>query len=184
MLCIIMHRNRFKKHRTVKGETIMKKCIALLLCAILCLAMASAFAEGKLDEIAAKGKLVMGTDAAWPPFEYIGAGGEPDGSDIEIGKYIAEQLGVELEIKNIAFDTLSTALDSGEIDLAIAAVTITEERKETVDFSIPYTVAQQYIIVNDDNDAVTYFEDLAGMAIGVHLGTHISSLSAYHAVNA
>lgn len=149
----------------------MKKIFALLLCAALVLSLTSALADGKLEEIAAKGKLVMGTDAAWAPFEYIGANGEPDGSDIEIGKWLAEQLGVDFEVKNIAFDTLSTALNSGEIDLAIAAITITDERKETVDFSIPYTVAQQYITVNEDNDAVTYFEDLAGMNIGVHLGT-------------
>ena len=149
----------------------MKKIFALLLAAVCMLSLSLALADGKLDEIAAAGKLVIGTDAAWPPFEYIGANGEPDGSDIEIGKWLAEQLGVGFEVKNIAFDTLSTALNSGEIDLAIAAITITDERKEEMDFTSPYTVAQQYIIVNDDNDAVKYFEDLAGMNIGVHLGT-------------
>ena len=149
----------------------MKKIlIALLLCA-LSLSAVCGLAEGKLEAIQAAGKLVMGTDAAWPPFEYIGANGEPDGSDIEIGRYLAQQLGVELEVKNIAFDSLSTALVSNEIDVAIAAMTITEERKDAVDFSVPYTVAQQYIIVNDDNDSVSVLEDLAGYAIGVHLGT-------------
>lgn len=149
----------------------MKKIFALILIAALALSASAVLAEGKLESIAAAGKLVVGTDAAWPPFEYIGANGEPDGSDIEIGKWLAEQLGVTLEVKNIAFDTLSTALNSGEIDLAIAAITITDERKEEMDFTSPYTVAQQYIIVNGDNDSVTYFEDLAGMGIGVHLGT-------------
>ncbi len=149
----------------------MKKILATLLVLALALSMTSALADGKLESIQAAGKLVIGTDAAWPPFEYIGADGVPDGSDIEIGKYFAEKLGVDFEVKNIAFDTLSTALVSDEIDLAIAAITITEERKETLDFSVPYTNAQQYIIVNEDNDAVKVLDDLAGQVIGVHLGT-------------
>ena len=152
----------------------MKKFFALVLAMILCLSTA-AFAEaeptGKLAEVLAAGKLVVATDAAWAPFEYIGAEGEVTGSDIEIAKYIAEQLGVELEIINVAFDTISTYLDNDEADLSVTAMTITEERKETIAFSIPYTVAQQYIIVNDDNEVVKTIEDLAGQAIGVHLGT-------------
>ncbi|MBR1408089.1 MAG: transporter substrate-binding domain-containing protein [Clostridia bacterium] len=149
----------------------MKKTLIALLILALCLTASLSLADGKLDSIQAAGKLVMGTDAAWPPFEYIGANGDPAGSDIEIGAYIAAQLGVELEVKNIAFDSLSTALMSDEIDVAIAAMTITEERKDAVDFSVPYTNAQQYIIVNDDNDTVKVLDDLAGQAIGVHLGT-------------
>ncbi len=149
----------------------MKKIIALILVAMMALSMTSAVAEGKLAEIQAKGKLTVCTDAAWAPFEYIGADGKEAGSDIELAKYIAEQLGVELEIINVAFDSISTYLINDEADLSLSAMTITEERKETLDFSVPYTTAQQYIIVLADNDKVNVLDDLAGANIGVHLGT-------------
>ena len=150
----------------------MKKIIALILVAMMTLSMTAAMAEGgKLAEIQAKGKMTICTDAAWAPFEYIGANGEVAGADIELAKYIAEQLGGELEIINVAFDSISTYLINNDADLSLSAMTITEERKETLDFSIPYTTAQQYIIVLEDNDKVAVMEDLAGMNIGVHLGT-------------
>ena len=150
----------------------MKKMIAMILVVMMALSVTGAFAEGgKLAEIQAKGKLVICTDAAWAPFEYIGANGEVAGADIELAKYIAEKLGVELEIINVAFDSISTYLVNDEADMSLSAMTITEERKETLDFSVPYTTAQQYIIVLEDNDKVAVLDDLAGAAIGVHLGT-------------
>ena len=150
----------------------MKKMIAMILAAMMMLTMTVAVAEGgKLAEIQADGKLTICTDAAWAPFEYIGANGEVVGADIEIAKYIAEQLGVELEIINVAFDSISTYLTKDEADLSLSAMTITDERKETLDFSVPYTTAQQYIIVLENNENVAVLDDLAGQAIGVHLGT-------------
>ncbi len=150
----------------------MKKIIAMILAAMMLLSMTAAVAEGgKLAEIQAKGKMTICTDAAWAPFEYIGANGEVAGADIELAKYIAEQLGVELEIINVAFDSISTYLVNDEADMSLSAMTITEERKETLDFSVPYTTAQQYIIVLEDNDKVAVLDDLAGQNIGVHLGT-------------
>ena len=150
----------------------MKKIIAMILAAMMVLSMTAAVAEGgKLAEIQAKGKLTVCTDAAWAPFEYIGANGEVTGADLELAKYIAEQLGVELEIINVAFDSISTYLVNDEADMSLSAMTITEERKETLDFSVPYTTAQQYIIVLEGNDTVTVLDDLAGQNIGVHLGT-------------
>ena len=148
------------------------KILALVLVLILTFAAAALAEESpKLADIQAKGKLILGTDAVWAPFEYIGANGEPTGADVEITAYIAEQLGVELEIMNVSFETLTTYLVNDEVDVVLAAMTITEERAETVDFSDPYTVAAQYIIVPEDDDTTTYLEDLAGKSIGVHLGT-------------
>jgi len=149
----------------------MKKIIAMILAAMMMLTMTAAVAEGKLEEIQKKGVLTICTDAAWAPFEYIGANGDIVGADIEIAEYIAEQLGVTLEKKNIAFDNISITLMNDEADLSLSAMTITDERKETLDFSVPYTTAQQYIIVLADNESVTAIDDLAGQNIGVHLGT-------------
>ncbi len=156
----------------------MKKLLSIILIFTLLFTLASCgekkqdnAAASKLDAIKAKGKLIVATDAAWAPFEYIGKDGEITGSDMEIGKYIAENLGVECEFINVAFDSLSTYLANDECDLAIAAMTITEERAETVAFSNPYTVACQYIIVPESDNQTSTIEDLAGKKIGVHLGT-------------
>lgn len=123
-----------------------------------------------LTRIQENGKLVVATDAVWPPFEYM-EGENAVGVDIDIAQDIADSLGVDLEILNVSFDSISMYLENGEADLALAAITITDERKEAMEFSDPYTEACQYIIVKDDNDDVKTIEDLAGYAIGVHLGT-------------
>lgn len=160
----------------------MKNSIKKIMAVVMALTMALALAAcgggsggsseegGKLAAIQEAGKLVVCTDAAWAPFEYIGEGGEPTGIDIEIANYIAEQLGVELEVMNIAFDTIPATITSGEADLGLACITITDERKEEMDFSDPYTEVQQYMVVPADSD-IKVMEDLAGKAIGTHLGT-------------
>lgn len=161
------------------GGNTMKNSIKKIMAVVMALTMALALAAcgggsseegGKLAAIQESGKLVVCTDAAWAPFEYIGEGGEPTGIDIEIANYIAEQLGVELEVMNIAFDTIPATITSGEADLGLACITITDERKEEMDFSDPYTEVQQYMVVPADSD-IKVMEDLAGKAIGTHLGT-------------
>ena len=155
--------------------TTMKKLTALLLIAALTMSLfagcGKSAEKNALDIIKERGYITMATDAAWAPYEYVGENGQPDGCDIELAKEIAKGLGVELKIINAAFDTLPTYVESGEADMILAAMTITEERKQTMDFSNPYTVAQQYIIVTKDNSSVKTIEDLAGYTIGTHLGT-------------
>ena len=161
----------------MKNQTI-KKIMVSILAAVMVLALAacggggsSSDSEGgKLAAIQDAGKLVVCTDAAWAPFEYIGEGGEPTGIDIEIAEYIAEQLGVELEVSNIAFDTIPAALENGSADLALACITITDERKEQMSFTDPYTSVQQYMVVTADSD-IAAMEDLKDKMIGTHLGT-------------
>ena len=161
-------------------NSMLKKISAAMLALIMVLALVSCGggsgsgdAEeggGKLAAIQEKGKIVVCTDAAWAPFDYIGANGEVTGVDIEIAKAIADALGVELEISNIAFDSISTYLANDEADLALACITITDERKEQMDFSDPYTTVLQYMIVMADSDIAT-MDDFAGKAVGTHLGT-------------
>ena len=155
----------------------IKKMMMIALSAVMVLALAacgggsSSDSEGgKLAAIQEKGKIVVCTDAAWAPFAYIGEGGQPTGIDIEIAQYIADQLGVELEVSNIAFDTIPTALVNGDADLALACITITDERKEQMAFTDPYTSVQQYMVVTADSD-IDAMDDLAGKMIGTHLGT-------------
>lgn len=151
----------------------MKKTVAALLAVMaLATALTGCGSKGKtVEDIKKAGKLVMATDAAWAPFEYIADSDTPVGSDIDLAQAIADKWGVELEIINAAFDTLPQYLDNGKVDIVIAAMTITEDRKEQMAFSDPYTISAQYIIVQDGDDSVKTIEDLAGKKTAVHLGT-------------
>ncbi len=161
-------------------KTTMKKIMAAVMTMMMVMALAACGGSGgessdsegggKLASVQENGKIVMCTDAAWAPFEYIGADGEVTGVDIDIANKIAEGLGVELEIVNVSFDSISTYLANDEADMAIACITVTDERKEQMDFSTPYTTVQQYMIVMADDDTST-MEGLAGKAVGTHLGT-------------
>lgn len=126
--------------------------------------------QDALARIEEKGKLVVATDAAWPPFEYM-EGENVVGADLDLAADIADSLGVELEIINVAFDSLSMYLENKEADIAIAAITMTDDRKDTMEFSEPYCDSYQYIVVKEDDETVETIEDLAGYTIGVHLGT-------------
>ena len=153
----------------------MKKAISCCLGLAMAISLVGSFTsmaeeQTALARIQESGKLVVATDAAWPPFEYM-EGENVVGADLEIAADIAESLGVELEIVNAAFDSLSMYLENGEADLAIAAITVTEDRKEAMEFSEPYCDSYQYIVVKADNEDVKNIDDLAGYIIGVHLGT-------------
>lgn len=114
--------------------------------------------------------IVMGTNAEFPPFEYI-AGGEVTGFDVDIAKKIADKLGLELKIENMQFSGLIAALQTKKIDFIAAGMTNTEERAKSVNFSQDYFEASQVIIVKKDSDAVKGKADLEGKKIGVQLGT-------------
>ena len=99
---------------------------------------ASTATTDKLQEIKDKGKLVMGTSADYPPYEWhLIKDGKDEiiGFDIDIAQAIADELGVELEVKDMAFDGLIPALSTGKIDMIIAGMNATEERKQSVDFT-------------------------------------------------
>ncbi|KDR96007.1 amino acid ABC transporter substrate-binding protein, PAAT family (TC 3.A.1.3.-) [Peptoclostridium litorale DSM 5388] len=132
-------------------------------------------AKTKLEQIKESGQLVIGTSASYPPYEFhkqIDGKDQIVGFDIEIAKEIASDLGVELVIKDMKFEGLLAALNTGKIDMVIAGMTPTEERKKSVDFSKVYYVATQSVIVKADQ--VENFktpEDLKDKMIGVQKGT-------------
>jgi len=126
-----------------------------------------------VEKIKARGKLIVGTSADWPPFEYGDKEGNFAGIDIEIAKKIAEALGVELEIKDMKFAALIEALRNGQIDMILADMTPTAEREQLVDFSIPYYFSKGNAVVTT-KDRLSEFrevDDLKGKNIGVQLGT-------------
>ena len=115
-------------------------------------------------------KLVMATNAEFPPYEYYD-GDDIVGIDAEFAAAIADKLGMELSIEDMAFDSIIPAVQSGKADFGAAGMTVTEERESQVDFSDSYYTGRQVIIVTDDNTDITGPDDLSGKKIGVQLGT-------------
>ena len=122
--------------------------------------------SAKSDE---KEKLVMATNAEFPPFEYYD-GDEVVGIDAEFAAAIADKLGMDLKIEDMAFDSIIPAVQSGKADIGAAGMTVTEDRATQVDFSDSYYTGVQVIIVTDDSD-ITEPDDLKGKKIGVQQGT-------------
>lgn len=143
----------------------MKKLLAVILAAVLCMSFLTACGEDTSD----REVLTVGTNAEFPPFEYIGDDGEPDGFDIALIKAIADKMGMDVEIANMEFGSLVGAVGT-KIDLAIAGMTVDEERKLSVDFSDTYYEAVQYVIVPAGSTIATA-EDLKNKTIGVQMGT-------------
>jgi polar amino acid transport system substrate-binding protein len=146
----------------------MKRFITFTLIISLALFAGCSSAKGKLAKIQKKGELVVYTDPNFPPFEFQGAGGVM-GVDIEIGKAIAEELGVKARFQETKFDSIIMAIKGGKGDIAISGMTIREDRKENIDFSIPYIESIQYLIL-PYNSKIEYMEDLAGKTVGVAMG--------------
>ena len=116
------------------------------------------------------GVLTVGTNAAFPPFEYLGDDGDPDGFDIALIEAIGEKLGVTVEVMDMEFDSLCTSVGN-RIDVAIAGMTVDPEREKTVTFSDTYYKASQNVLVPADDTAITDMASLEGKVIGVQQGT-------------
>ena len=142
----------------------MKKVLALLLACAMVVALAACGAPAEDNT------LTMGTNAAFPPYEFVDENNNVVGIDAEIAQAVAEKLGMELEIKDMAFDSLITAVSTGSIDVVLAGMTVTPERAESVNFSDSYATGIQVVIVAEDSEIAT-IDDLAGKKIGVQSGT-------------
>ena len=136
-----------------------------------------AASETLLDSIKAKGKLVVGTEAQYAPYEFKDLGANFAGCDMWLAQQIADAIGVELEVVDMAFDGIIPAVQSGQVDLGIAAFTKTPERAEVIDFSDLYETSAQLLIVKTGNaDLYSTKEALAGQKVGAQKGTIQSQL--------
>ena len=115
------------------------------------------------------GKLTLATNAEFPPYEYHD-GDKIVGIDMDIADAIAKKLGLEVQIEDIAFDSVILEVTSGKADIGLAGISATDERKQSVDFSDTYTTSKQLIIVKDDSP-ITGSKDLEGKTVGVQTGT-------------
>ena len=116
------------------------------------------------------GKLIMSTNAAFPPYEMTTDSGEFEGIDVETAQAIADKLGLELQIDDMDFDAALLAVQQGKSDMVMAGVTVTDERQNVMDFTDSYATGIQSIIVKEDSD-IASVDDLAGKKIGTQRGT-------------
>ncbi|MEM1597632.1 MAG: ABC transporter substrate-binding protein [Pyrobaculum sp.] len=123
-----------------------------------------------VDAIKKRGKLILGTDATWPPWEWV-QGNQIVGWDIDIAKEIANALGVQLEVRDIRFAGLLEAVRKGDVDLAISAITWTSEREKVLEFSMPYYLESIVVVTKASRTDINKVEDLYGKTVGVQIGT-------------
>lgn len=143
------------------------KVAAMSLAAVLCFGALAGCGEKKDDTV------IMATNAAFPPFEYVtseGLVGQFDGIDIAIAQKIADKMGKKLQIEDMEFEGLIAAVNTGKVDMVLAGMTIKPERLESVDFSEPYYTATQVMVVQPDSDIQTAEDLKTGKTVGVITG--------------
>ena len=156
----------------------MKKIIAMILALVMCFALVAC--GGNSDDsadagfkTAEEGKLYVATNVAFPPYEYY-EGTEAVGIDMDIARAIGEKLGLEVVIEDMEFDAINESVKSGKSDVGFGGMTVTEERKEIIDFTASYATGVQVVIVKEDS-AITSVDDLfaegASTIIGVQRNT-------------
>ncbi len=125
-----------------------------------------------LDKIQTANKVVVGTSADYPPYEYVDEAGNMKGFDVELMEEIAKRMDVELEWQDMPFDSLIAAVQEGKIDMSIACFNYSEERDKEVDFSDEYYTSQDaFIVTNDFSGEFIAPEDAANFKVGVQSGT-------------
>jgi polar amino acid transport system substrate-binding protein len=123
-----------------------------------------------VEAIKKRGKLIVGTDATWPPWEWV-MGDKIVGWDVDIAREIANALGVQLEIRDMRFAGLLEAVRNGDVDLAISAITWTTEREKVLEFSMPYYLESIVVVTKATRNDINKVEDLYGKTVGVQIGT-------------
>ena len=132
-------------------------------------AASTSAAAGELTTVMA-GKLTMATNATFPPYEMTTDSGDIEGIDVDTAKAIAEKRGLELQIDEMDFDAALLSVQQGKADIAMAGITVTDERKAVMAFSDSYATGIQSIIVPEGSDIASP-DDLAGKKIGTQRGT-------------
>jgi polar amino acid transport system substrate-binding protein len=154
----------------------MKRIAALTLilaaAALIIVACGPSEPANELEAVSQEGKIVIGTSADYPPFEFVDEAGEMVGFDIDLANEIGKQMDLEVEIIDMPFDSLIAGVQEGKIDISIAAFNYTEERDKTVDFSDAYYYAEDgFLVVEDFGGEITEPEDAANYTLGVQTGS-------------
>ena len=138
---------------------------------VISMTLISAFAAETQVETVSEGKLIVGTEAGFAPYEYL-VGDKVEGIDVDIAQAIADELGLELEVQNMDFDGALLAVQQGKVDLVAAGVSVSEERENVMDFSVKYVDSRDVIVVNaaDPKVDASTADALADKVVGVQQG--------------
>ena len=147
----------------------MKKLIALLMCILMIAALMAGCASTDKGMTVQKGKLIMSTNAAFPPYEMTDDNGNFIGIDVEIAQAVAKELGLELEINDMGFTAALEAAQNGKSDIVMAGVSVTPERQDVMLFSESYATGVQVVIVKEGSDVT--MDNLGEKMIGTQMGT-------------
>ena len=151
----------------------MKKIIAIVLCAVMLLGLCACSGGNSLEAVQKKGVITVATSPDFPPFEYL-EGGEIVGIEVDIMQLVAEKLGVTVDFQQMDFDSVLPGVQAGKFDVGMSGITITEKRQKNADFTMPYFMASQAIVVLTDSP-ITCKADLTGTKISVQTGTTAES---------
>ncbi|MFZ5645145.1 MAG: basic amino acid ABC transporter substrate-binding protein [Bacillota bacterium] len=160
----------------------MRKGLKLLVVGLLVAALAvfsagcggtkEAASDKKADPAAAKKKVVLASDTAYAPFESMDPqSGKFVGFDVDLVNAIGEVANLDIELRSMNFDGIIPALETAAVDGAISAMTITDDRKKAVNFSVPYYLSGQSVAVRTENNTIKGFDDLKGKKLGVQIST-------------
>ena len=153
----------------MKKRTLLKKLLAAALAALTLLALTACGGGNSIEAIEKKGVMTVATSPDFPPFESLEAG-EIVGIEVEIMELVAEKLGVDIEFKQMDFESVLPGVQAGKFDVGMSGITITEKREKNADFTMPYFMASQAIVVTSDSP-ITCKADLTGKSISVQTGT-------------
>ncbi len=148
----------------------MKKILLVLLALVMTLGLMTGCGSDK--KAAPQKSLKIGTEPTFAPFEFQKDGSKDfDGFDMDLIRAIGKKMNMKVEIQNMGFDALIPALNSGNIDAAIAGMSITPDRQKTVDFTKAYYKSGLVVVVNKDDNSIKSDKDLKGKKIAVQIGT-------------
>ena len=137
---------------------------------VLCCMSACSAAKLTVESVQKAGKLIIGTSPDFPPFESLSADGKVEGIESEILELICQELGVELEIKQMDFDSVLPGVQTGKFNVGVSGISVTPEREKNTLFTVPYCLAAQAIVVTSDS-TIASKADLAGKTVSVQTGT-------------
>lgn len=154
----------------------MKKIISLVLAVAMLALCGAAFAETTVADVKASGKLTIATSPDFPPFESLNAENQPEGIEIELMQLVAKELGVELDVQQMDFDSVLPGIIAGKFTVGVSGISVTEARQKNSLFTDPYCLAAQAIVVKEGS-AIAGKADLDGKKIAVQSGTTAESFT-------
>lgn len=133
--------------------------------------------DEEADSTSSFDKIVVGTEGTYSPFTYHDDNGDLVGYDVDVARAIAEEMGVEIEFMEVNWEGLLQSIDTGQVDAVFNQVGVTEEREEKYLFTDPYLYSYPVLLVHEDNDDITSFEDAEGLTTSLNVSSNYAGIA-------